>query len=194
MWLVRKNDVINLNQVNSIEIVREKVDEDEGWHVVCLRYLAGLPKYRADSDVILCAASLESCQIFFKEFCTAMRANHVFYLDDVIEAVKDHDADDGRNPPTQLDVTMPNGEKICCDDAASTFVEVINKIGRRKVKQLNLEINKKDLMSTSEDDQQRIKLGGYYINVGTSTSRKKTILEDIASRLGVSLEVEIIPK
>ena len=91
MWLVRENNVINLNQVNSIEIVREKADEDEDWYAVCLRYLAGLPNYLDDSDLLLCAASLEDCQIVFKELCAAMRANHVFYLDDVIEAVKNNE-------------------------------------------------------------------------------------------------------
>ena len=94
MWYVRGNEVINLNQVNSIKIVSEKADGDEEWYAVCLRYLAGLPDYRVDSDVLLCAASLENCQIFFKEFCAAMRANHVFYLDDVIEAVDNNENSD----------------------------------------------------------------------------------------------------
>ena len=100
----------------------------------------------------------------------------------------------GKNTATRLAVTLPDGTKIDDKTAASTFVKVIDRLGRREVKNLNLKINGADLMSTSEDDQQRIKLGGYYINVGTSTSRKKKILEDIASRLGVTLEVEIIPK
>ena len=96
-----------------------------------------------------------------------------------------------RRPPTRLAVTMHDGTTIDDKTAASTFVKVIKKLGKRRVKDLNLKINGKDLMSTSEDDQQRRKVGGYYINIGTSTERKKRLLEDIASRLDVGLEVEI---
>ena len=89
---------------------------------------------------------------------------------------------------------MPDGTVIKHKNASDTFVEVIDEIGRRKVKNLDLKVNGTDLMSTSEDGQSRRKLGGYYINVGTSTEKKKRILEDIASRLNVRLKVEIIPK
>ena len=102
--------------------------------------------------------------------------------------------DDKPRSPTHLAVTMPNGTVVKRKDASDTFVEVIRRIGKKRVKDLNLKVNRKDLMSTSEDYQQRIKLGGYYINVGTSTDRKKRLLEDIASRLDVRLEVKIIPK
>ena len=101
---------------------------------------------------------------------------------------------DAPNPSTRLAVTMPDGTVIKHKNASDTFVEVIDELGRRKVKNLDLKVNGKDLMSTSEDDQQRRKLGGYLINVGISTERKKRVLEDIASRLDVELNVEIIPK
>ena len=110
------------------------------------------------------------------------------------QTAPDDPPDPGPRPLTRLAVTMPDGTTIPDDTAASTFVEVIDKLGRRDVKNLNLKVNGKDLMSTSEDDQQRRKLGGFYINVGTSTERKKRLLEDIASRLKADLKVEIIPK
>ena len=89
---------------------------------------------------------------------------------------------------------MPDKTTIDEKIAADTFVKVIDKLGRRRVKALDLKVNGKDLMSTSEDDQPRRKLGGYYINVGTSTKRKSDLLEEIASKLGEPLKVEIIPK
>ena len=98
------------------------------------------------------------------------------------------------SPPTRLAVTMPNGTMIKHKNAADTFIEVIKKLGRKRVKDLDLQVNGRNLMSTSEDDQQRRKLGGYYINVGTSTKRKSDLLEEIASKLGEPLKVEIIPK
>ena len=97
-------------------------------------------------------------------------------------------------PPTRLAVTMPNGTTIADETAASTFVKVIDKLKRRDVKRLNLKVNGRDLMSTSEDDQQRLKLGGYWVHVDSSTDRKKRLLEHIASRLDVTLEVKTIPK
>ena len=100
----------------------------------------------------------------------------------------------GKKTATRLAVTMPDGTKIDDKTAASTFVKVIDRLGRREVKNLNLKINGADLMSTSEDDQQRRKLGGYYINVGTPTKRKSDLLKEIASELGEPLKVEIIPK
>ena len=111
------------------------------------------------------------------------------YLNHMIVA-----SEKAKSPPTRLAVTMPDGTVIKHQNASDTFVEVIDKLGRREVKKLDLEVNGKDLMSTFKDDQQRHKLGGYYINVGISTERKKKVLEDIASRLDVELEVEIIPK
>ena len=106
--------------------------------------------------------------------------------------LKNHEPD--KKPPTRLAVTMSDRTVVKCENASNTFVEVIRKLGRRRVKDLNLKVNRKDLMSTTEDDQQRLKLGGYWIHVDSSTKRKKGLLEDIASGLDVKLEVEIIPK
>ena len=110
--------------------------------------------------------------------------------------IQEGEGDDApdRNPPTRLAVTMSDGTTIKHRDASDTFVEVIDYIGRWQVRDLKLEVNGKPLMITSEDDQNRHKLGGFYINVGTSTKTKKRLLEDIASHLKVELKVEIIPK
>lgn len=97
-------------------------------------------------------------------------------------------------PPTRLAVTMPNGTVVNYKNASDTFVEVISKLGAKQVKNLGIKINRTYLMSTSKDDQQRRKVGGYYINVGISTKRKKKVLEEIAYRFDVELKVEIIPK
>ena len=106
----------------------------------------------------------------------------------------DDPPDPGPRPLTRLAVTMEDVITIKYKDVSETFVEVIDKLGRKRVRDLKLEVNGKPLMSTSEDDQQRRKLGGFYINVGTSTERKKRLLEEIASGLKADLKVEIIPK
>ena len=99
-----------------------------------------------------------------------------------------------RSSQTRLAVTL-NGTTIDDKVAASAFVEVIDRIGIQRVKDLNLTVNGTDLISASEDTQQRRELDGYWINVNTSTQVKKRLLEDIASGLDdVRLTVEIIPK
>ncbi len=110
------------------------------------------------------------------------------------QTAPDDPPDPGPRPLTRLAVTMEDVITIKYKDVSETFVEVIDKLGRKRVRDLKLEVNGKPLMSTSEDDQQRRKLGGFYINVGTSTERKKRLLEEIASGLKADLKVEIIPK
>ena len=91
MWLVMEHDIINLNQVISISIVRGGVD-DEGkeWQGVCLRYVAGLPSYKSDeSDECLFGGTLEECKVFAEEFERKMRGDHIlFRLDDIKKATE----------------------------------------------------------------------------------------------------------
>ncbi len=99
------------------------------------------------------------------------------------------------NRPTHLVVTMPNGEKIAHSNASDTFVEVIRKLGKVKVKNLNKMYNNRPLISTSDNPTYTTrKLGKYFIITHFATQRKKRILEEIASALRVKLKVEIVPK
>ncbi len=96
-----------------------------------------------------------------------------------------------------LFVTMPNGEQINHKVSAITFVEVIEKIGVERVKNLRpeLKVNATPLISTSDDPTyNQHKSGRYYIMTQSSTKRKKRLLEKIASELSVQLQVEIVDK
>lgn len=91
-------------------------------------------------------------------------------------------------------VTMPNGEIINHSRSVDTFVEVIEKLGVERVRDLN----KKyiiPLISTSKDPTygQR-KSGRYYIMTNTDTKTKRRLLEEIAADLRESLKVEIVDK
>ena len=87
---------------------------------------------------------------------------------------------------------MPNGEVINHHKAIDTFVEVIVKLGPEEVLKIDTE---RMLISTfpfnypGKADKQD---GKYYISTNHSTERKQKLFNKIASRLGVSLEVEII--
>ena len=100
-----------------------------------------------------------------------------------------------KKPATRLSVTMPDGTTIEEKRASNTFGEVIGRLGVQRVKDLNIEVNGRDLISTSEaPSQQQYELKGHYIITSTATQTKKSLLEEIASGLDVSLKVEIIPK
>lgn len=114
------------------------------------------------------------------------------------------ESDNGGGPPPPPDppswnrgllVTMPNEEKINHKVAASTFTEVIEKLGIERVRNLELQVNRIPLISTAEHpayDQR--KSGQYYIMTNTDTKTKKRLLEEIATELRESLKVEIIEK
>ena len=89
MWLVMEHEIINLNQVSSISIVRGGVDEGEEWQMVCLRYAARAPSYKSDeSDLPLFVGSLERCEVFLREFKKEMVDNRVFFLNNITQDVE----------------------------------------------------------------------------------------------------------
>ena len=99
-----------------------------------------------------------------------------------------------KSPRTRLVVTMPNGERVDHNSAAATFVEVIEKLGIERVKDLGLRAGKIPLISTSQDKRYRNKCGPYYIMTNSITKQKKIELERIASTLRIRLKVEIVCK
>ena len=94
-----------------------------------------------------------------------------------------------------LVVTMPNGEEINHKVSATTFAEVIKKLGVERVKSLGYKLNAIPLISTSDHpiyDQR--KFGRYYIMTHSDTKTKKRLLEKIASDFDIQLKVEIVDK
>ena len=90
-----------------------------------------------------------------------------------------------RNPG--LFVTMPNGEIVNHSVSATTFAEVIEKLGIERVRNLKHKLGRLPLISTSKDPilGQR-KSGRYYVMTNTSTKMKKALLEKVAARILVS--------
>ena len=102
-----------------------------------------------------------------------------------------------KEPRGHLVVTMPTGEKIAHDIGADTFVEVIEKLGIKKVKDLGNKVRHSPLILTSKSDKPNLNLrksGRYYIVTHGAVEVKKRILEKIASNLRVRLKVEIVSK
>lgn len=99
-----------------------------------------------------------------------------------------------QKPQTRLVVTMPNRQVIDHNNAATTFTEVIERLGIERVKDLNKE-HIIPLISTQEHAKyiQR-QSGRYYIMTHNNTQKKKILLEEIAADLREPLEVEIVKK
>lgn len=90
---------------------------------------------------------------------------------------------------------MPNGEIVNHNVSATTFAEVIKKLGIERVRDLGYKLNSTPLISTSNHStyDQR-KYGRYYIMTHSDTKTKKRLLEQIASALSVQLTVEVVEK
>ena len=97
-----------------------------------------------------------------------------------------------RNPG--LFVTMPDGEPINHKVSATTFVEVIEKLGTERIKSLN----KEDIIPLISADKHEKYIqrqsGRYYVMTNNNTQKKKSLLEEIALELGIDLKVEIVPE
>ena len=95
---------------------------------------------------------------------------------------------------TRLVVRFPNGRVIESSKAADSFVAAIEELGIEEVRSLGLTLNKGPLISIreSEDYSYQHRSGRYYINTHSSTKKKKALLEDMARRLGVRIDVKII--
>ena len=98
-------------------------------------------------------------------------------------------------PQTRLVITMSGGETIDHNFAASTFAEVIEKLGIERVRSLERIVSGIPLISTSKHSKyDQRQSGQYYIMTNTDTETKGKLLEEIASALGETLKVEIVEK
>lgn len=99
-----------------------------------------------------------------------------------------------KSSKTVLSVTFPNGQTISNRFANETLVDTIKAIGYEKVKDLNILCCGVPLVSNEKDDfyTQHQLVSGVYIMTHSSTRTKKDQLDEISSRLGLDLKVEII--
>ena len=105
-----------------------------------------------------------------------------------------------RKAPTQqtrLVVTMPNGEQIAHRHATETLAGVLLELIEMLGPELVINADPEGmLISTSPFDRDRPyqQHGQYYISKNYGTHQKKYLLERLADRLNVQLQVEIVEK
>lgn len=93
------------------------------------------------------------------------------------------------HPIAPIKVKMPDGTLIRRRYGSVTFVEVIEKIGIERVKNLRIECRNVPLVDTIDHSGiKQEKSGIYYIVTGSTTDEKIEILRKIANRLGINIE------
>ncbi len=97
----------------------------------------------------------------------------------------------------RLCITFPDGERINGSQSAHSFAQAIAKLGVEAVKALDLKVCNVPLIDAQRDEKygsSQRECGSYFVMTHSSTEAKKELLETIAERLGVSLQVELLPK
>ena len=95
----------------------------------------------------------------------------------------------------RLRVTLSDGEVIEHKNGLDTFFDVIERLGIERVKDLNLIRNTIPLISTSKHPEREQRQRGQYYIVSRITAKvKKKILDQIAKKLEIDLEVELVEK
>jgi hypothetical protein len=102
------------------------------------------------------------------------------------------------NPPadaTKLKITFADGTILDDHKASVAFAKAIEKIGIERVKALPKASGSASLISTTKDPRyHQAKVGNYYIRTHSGTKNKKATLDQVANALGITLDVQIIPK
>ena len=97
--------------------------------------------------------------------------------------------------PTMLKVTFPDGEVICCDTAAGTFLESFRKVGFEKAAALGLKKGEHPIISTQQHNSDwKDMRDGFFVRAPLSNERKKKLLVKVSSKLNLRLRVETINK
>lgn len=136
-------------------------------------------------------------RIAMQDFANVVkRAFHEFLDEQNREEPNNRDGQSKKEPngsakPTNLRVTMPNGEVIHRYNGTDTYIEVLEKLGMEKVIQVLPNIVSTEPFSYSTE---KTKWGEFWVKVEHRTRDRKMELEKIAGLLGISLRVEIVEK
>lgn len=94
---------------------------------------------------------------------------------------------------TRLKVTFPNGSIICEANQLHTFKEVVEMIGTQKIKQTNLNIGGKPIITSSQRFHSQVQLkSGEWLTVPGHTKDRYKILRVISSMTHIPFDIKII--
>lgn len=96
-----------------------------------------------------------------------------------------------RSPKKGLSVIYSDGEVLQLNKASDTLAEFIRRVGYQKVRDLNIKVDRINLVSNTKDSkygaEQKEIAKGWYVNTHSNNDRKKAIIEKISKvyKLGV---------
>lgn len=100
-----------------------------------------------------------------------------------------------RRPKYILRVTFPNGCSICFNNATTTYIETLRRIGPERFPEISLEIGHLPLISKTEHIKykgyMKLVAEGWYVNTQSDTEQKFLQLRSISDMLQLNLNVEI---
>lgn len=98
-----------------------------------------------------------------------------------------------KGPRTRLRVSFANGSIIENTSAAESFIASLEKLGLDKVAALGIDMYGLPLVGRVKSEQYNQHLvGSYYVLTHSNTEKKKSLLEEIATRLGATIKVQIV--
>jgi len=96
------------------------------------------------------------------------------------------------SPRSTMAVKFADGVVIERPTAAETFVRTIEHIGLERVKNLGMVLNKHPLVSQYPDkNYSQLKSGAFFVGTHASNLAKKRLLEEIAERLKIKMEISV---
>lgn len=100
-----------------------------------------------------------------------------------------------RQPKQRLRVTFPDGNSVCFNNATTTYLETLKRIGSDELSKINLEIGHLPLISRIEYPKYKGYMkpitDGWYVNTQSNTQQKFLQLHSINDTLQLNLNIEI---
>lgn len=144
-----------------------------------------------DSSALLCDCQIEESGAKQEKSTEPLKS-----IDKIDNGKKKSSADTKgkKNPPQRLRVAFGDGTVIEGKYAADVFASAIEKIGAEKIAELGLTSSGFPLVGKVAPSKYQYKeIGGaFFIPVNSPTHIKKKFLDEIASKLGISMEITIL--
>ncbi|MDR3227723.1 MAG: hypothetical protein LBT56_08655 [Prevotellaceae bacterium] len=96
-----------------------------------------------------------------------------------------------KQAPLSMRVIFPDGTIIEEHKASLTFIKTIEKIGVEKIEQLKIKHTVRADEQFDRNKVQVVKVGSMYVNIYSSTTEKKRILDTVSNRRNLNLQVEV---
>lgn len=112
---------------------------------------------------------------------------------ETFQFISNQNGSTSKKKKTRLEVAFPNGSTICEYSPQHTLKEVVERIGTIKIKQTNLNISGKPIITSSQSFHSQVQLkSGEWLTIPAQTKDKYKVLRVISSMTHTPFDVKII--